>query len=130
MRLDQSLTVLADIIGVLTARFPDLPVETAPNMSGARYIRLDGLGFVDDLLYKGQQSGTHRVFLHVIDKGTESLAWVLQTMAQADHALKEATIAGASRALQSESGEALFEPQTDESFDAHGIIRYRLQLGA
>lgn len=129
MTLALQLTAVQNIVGALATAFPSLPVSTSPNSVGARYIRLDGLTTVNDLRYKNRESGTIGLFVHVIDKGTESLEWVIQTTAQIDEVLKEATVAGHPRSLQYESAEALLEPQPDESYDGHGIIRYRVQLG-
>lgn len=133
MIIERDTQIQADVITALRAALPGVHVSAdVSKPANGRYVRVDGFNLLDDDMYKNAETSTHFFFVHVFDAppgGTNSLLWTRQTMAVADHAVRQATLAGGKARRQ--EAQVLFEPATAEKvFDAHGFIRYRVQLGA
>lgn len=131
--IDRDLRVQADVIAALRAAITGIPVTADVSVpANGRYVRVDSFSAVDDDLYKRETTSTHSFIVHVFDAppgGTTSLLWVRQTLAVADTAIVSAILSGG-RARRQEA-QALLEPKAAEGvFDAHGFIRYTVQIGA
>lgn len=125
--------VQTEVIQALRLALSGIDVTADPSIPPAgRYVRVDGWSPMDDDLYKNTETTTHFFFVHVFDAppgGTKSLRWARETLAAADQAIMAANIVGGTARRQ--EAQVLFEPSNAEGvFDAHGFIRYRVQLGA
>lgn len=119
-----------ELFSAISAAVTPVPVTSAPKKY-ERYVRMDGWSVLNDELYRNQDTRTHRFFVHVFDApngGTESLAWTKSLMGLIEAALKGFT-STLGRGLVMEEAQATFEPRTDENHNAHGFLRYRIQIG-
>lgn len=122
-----------EVIAALRAAMPSLQIDTfGLKPASGRFMRLDSFNVLDDDLYKDYETTTHNFTMHAFDAppgGTRSLKWVEETLARADDVVRSATLAGGRARRQ--DAQVLFEPTSAEGVsDAHGFIRYSVQIGA
>lgn len=132
MIIDRDNQVQTALFAVLEAALPGITVTAEPTVPGERFVRIDSFIAVDNELYKSSEATTHSFTVHVFDQpdgGALTLTWVRQTLSAIDQAVMSASLAGG-RARRQEA-QALFEPTSAEGVnDAHGFIRYSVQIGA
>lgn len=131
--MERGKQVQATVIGALEPALSPLTVTAGPSLSvGARYVRVDSFLLRDDDQYRNAETSTHEFVVHVFDApegGTRSLSWAWDTLAAVDSVLTGLTVSGGT--VRRQEAQCLFEPKATEGvFDAHGFIRYRVQIGA
>lgn len=132
MIVDRDSQVHTEIFQRLQDPILSVPVTTEPTVHHNQYVRIDAFTALDNELYKTSETSTHSFTIHAFDApdgGSKSLTWVRETMAVVDQLIRGAKIAGGLARRQ--EVQFLFEPTTAEGvFDAHGFIRYSVQIGA
>lgn len=120
------------LYNTLTSANLGVPVTTEPTAVQDRYVRIDSFTALDDDIYKNRETTTHSFTVHVFDApdgGAKSFRWVRQMLGAIDTVIRASALAGGSARRQ--DFQVLFEPTTAEGvFDAHGFIRYSVQIGA
>lgn len=132
MIIDRDGQIQTELFAALTSALVGITVTAEPTVPGERFVRIDSFSALDNELYKSSEATTHSFTVHVFDQpdgGALSLVWVRQTLSLIDQVVMSASLAGG-RARRQEA-QALFEPTAAEGVnDAHGFIRYSVQIGA
>lgn len=131
MTLLDSWALQEEVYAAVAVAVAPVPVTSAPQKL-SRYVRIDGWTLVNPEIYRNREMANHAFFIHVFDApagGTSSLKWTKSLMSSIHGALKGLS-SERLRGLVMEEAQATFEPRQDENHDAHGFMRYRVQLGA
>lgn len=133
MSHQSALDVWAATRALIVAAVAPVPVLGGPQAARApRWVRIDGMSYVNDELYRNADSATYRFFVHVFDApegGTNSLEWAMVTLNDIQLVLAGQRVAGGLLVL--EDVQAVFDPKATEGvFDAHAFARFRVQIGA